>query len=240
MPLIIAVALSALGGFGGLAVAAGLCLLPERLRRRVVPALVGYAAGALLGVALLDLLPEAGEMLGARTALATLLVGVVTFFVLEKIALRRHARARTASPPTAQLVLVGDAAHNFMDGALIGAAVLVSVPLAISTSVAVLAHEIPHEVGDFAILLNAGYSRKRALLLNSLSESTGIAGALVSVSALQRLPMWSPYFMAFASASFVYVAMTDLMPEMHRGTIDVAPRWQVALIVAGVLTVAIL
>jgi zinc and cadmium transporter len=127
-----------------------------------------------------------------------------------------------------------------MDGALIGAAVLVSVPLAVSTAVAVLAHEIPHELGDFAILLNAGYSRRHALLLNSLSESAGLVGALAAVSFLRRLPMLSPHVLAFASASFVYVAMTDLMPEMHRGAIDVAPLSQVVLIAAGVLTVAML
>lgn len=240
---LIAVGLSALGGFGGLLIAAGLCLLPEGVRRRVVPALVSYAVGALLGVALLDLLPEASDALGTRGALATMLVGIVTFFALEKLALWRHARsdARQSGPsPTVQLVLIGDSAHNFMDGALIGAAALVSVPLAVSTALAVLAHEIPHELGDFAILLNAGCSRGRALLLNALSESAGLVGALATVSALRRLPMWSPHFLAFASASLIYVAMVDLMPEMHRGAVDVAPRWQVALIAAGVLTVAML
>jgi zinc and cadmium transporter len=238
---LIASALSALGGFGGLSVAAGLCLFPERVRRRVVPALVSYAVGALLGVALLDLLPGASDVLGARPALATMLIGIVTFFTLEKVALWRHAKPGTSpSSPTAQLVLIGDSAHNFMDGALIGAAALVSVPLAMSTAIAVLAHEIPHELGDFAILLNAGYSRRRALWLNSLSESAGLVGAVAAVNTLRRLPMWSPYFLAFASASFVYVAMADLMPEMHRGAVDVAPRWQVALMTAGALTVAIL
>jgi len=92
---------------------------------------------------------------------------------------------------------------------------------------AVLAHEIPHELGDFAILLNAGYSRRRALMLNSLSEIAGLVGDLTAVNTLRRLPRLSPHFLAFSSASFVYVAMADLMPEMHRGAIDVAPRWQV-------------
>jgi zinc and cadmium transporter len=102
-----------------------------------------------------------------------------------------------------------------------------------------VAHEIPHELGDFAILLNAGYSRGRALPRNSVSESAGLVGALSAVSALHHLPMWPPYFLAFASASFIYVAMADLMPEMRRGAIDIAPHWQVALIVAGALTVAV-
>lgn len=241
MVALIAVGLSALGGFGGLAVAAGLCVVPESGRRRAVPALVSYAVGALLGVALLELLPEASAALGTRRALAIALTGIVTFFALEKLALWRHREDGPRSyRPTAQLVLMGDSAHNFLDGALIGAAASVSVPLALSTAVAVLAHEIPHELGDFAILLNAGYSRGRALLLNSLSESAGLVGALAAVISLRYLPMLSQYFLAFASASFVYVAMADLMPEMHRGGVDVAALWQVVLVTAGALTVAVL
>jgi zinc and cadmium transporter len=158
---LIAVGLSALGGFGGLSVAAMLCLFPDAVRRRVVPGLVSYAVGALLGVALLDLLPEASVVVGTRRALATTLGGIVTFFALEKLALWRHGPPGVAEyRPTAQLVLIGDSAHNFMDGALVGAAALVSLPLAVSTAIAVLAHEIPHELGDFAILLNAGYSAR--------------------------------------------------------------------------------
>lgn len=238
---LIAIGLSALGGFGGLSVAAVLCLFPDGVRRRVVPALVSYAVGALLGVALLDLVPEASVVLGTRRALATTLVGIVMFFALEKLALWRHGQAGVAEyRPTAQLVLIGDSAHNLVDGALIGAAALVSVPLAVSTAIAVLADEIPHELGDFAILLNAGYSRTRALVLNGLSESAGLVGAFAAVVCLNQLPMWAPHFLAFASASFVYVAMADLIPEMHRGSIHIAAPWQVTLVAAGVLTVAVL
>lgn len=238
---LLAIGLSALGGFGGLSVAAIVCVFPDGARGRVVPALASYAVGALLGVALLDLLPEASAALGTRRALATTLVGIVTFFALEKLALWRHGRTGvTEYQSTAPLVLIGDSAHNFMDGALIGAAALVSPPLALSTAVAVLAHEIPHELGDFAILLNAGYSRTRALLWNSLSESAGVVGAVVAVVCLGQLPMLAPHFLAFASASFVYVAMVDLIPEMHHGIIHISTPWQVALVTGGVLTVAVL
>jgi zinc and cadmium transporter len=127
-----------------------------------------------------------------------------------------------------------------MDGALIGAAALVSVPLAVSTAIAVLAHEIPHELGDFAILLNAGYSRRRALVLNGLSESAGLLGAFAAVVCLRQLPTLAPQFLAFASASFIYAAMADLIPEMHRGSIHISAPWQVTLVAAGVLTVAVL
>ena len=237
--LAIALGLSLHGGFGGLAVASALLLFGDEARQRFVPALVSYAVGALLGVALLELLPQALAALDARSVLGTLLVGILTFFVLEKLALWRHCHThgcevhRTTGP----MVLIGDAAHNFMDGAVIGAAVLTSVPLAISTAIAVLAHEIPHEVGDFAILLNAGFTRRRALLFNATAEAAGLAGAAVAFLAFDALPRLSPYFLAFAVASFLYVAMSDLIPDLHRAAIDAGAIRQVILLGAGIATV---
>jgi zinc and cadmium transporter len=111
------------------------------------------------------------------------------------------------------------------------------VPLGIATALAVLAHEIPHEVGDFAILLNAGFSRRRALLFNAAAEAAGVVGAAVAFVAIDALPHVSPYFMAFASASFLYVAMSDLIPDLHRGTLDDRPFRQVVLVGAGIATV---
>ena len=110
----------------------------------------------------------------------------------------------------------------------------------VTTAIAVLAHEIPHEVGDFAILLHAGFGTRRALLFNALSECAGLAGAFLAVVALYRVPTLSPYFLALAAASFIYVVMTDLLPDMHRGVVRVGAVWQVALLLAGILTVAIL
>lgn len=240
--LSIALGLSLLGGFGGLALAASLLLVPDRLRLRLVPWLVSYSVGALLGVALLDLLPSVLRTLNPRETFGTLLAGLFTFFVLEKLALWRHGHAHDRGVPgsTAPLVLVGDAAHNFMDGAVIGAAVFASIPLAITTSIAVLAHEIPHEVGDFAILLHAGFSRGRALAFNALSEAAGLLGALVAFVFVDTLPRVSPYFLAFATASFLYVAMVDLMPDLHRGTFQVGAVHQVLLVGAGIGTVIFL
>jgi zinc and cadmium transporter len=237
--LAIALGLSLLGGFGGLSVAASLLLIPARARTWLVPALVSYAVGALLGVALLELLPQALAALEPRPVFATLLLGILTFFVLEKLALWRHHthECEVHRPSTGPLVLIGDAAHNFMDGAVIGAAVLSSVPLAISTAVAVLAHEIPHEVGDFAILLNAGFSRRRALLFNATAEAAGLVGAAVSFVALDAMPRIAPYFLAFAVASFLYVAMSDLIPDLHRAAADAGAVRQVVLVGAGIGTV---
>jgi zinc and cadmium transporter len=237
-----AIGLSLLGGFGGLVVASSLLLVPSNLRARLVPWLVSYAVGALLGVALLELLPQALETLDARRVFGTLLVGILGFFVLEKLAVWRHCHTHDCDVhrSTAPLILFGDAAHNFLDGAVIGAAAVTSVPLAVSTAVAVLAHEIPHELGDFAVLLHSGFSRGRALAFNAGSALTGAAGAIVAVLFLDAVPRLEPYVLAFATASFLYVAMSDLIPDLHRGTLDDNALRQVLLVAAGVATVLVL
>src|SRR5262249_27644000 len=152
-------------------VASALLLFNDGVRKRLVPGLVSYAVGALLGVALLELLPEALTFLAPPAVFTTLLAGILVFFVLEKLVLIHHCHtdACAVHGATAVLVIIGDAFHNFIDGAIICTAVLVSVPLGVNTAIAVAAHEIPQEVGDVAILLGAGYSRRRALLLNVAS-----------------------------------------------------------------------
>ena len=135
---------------------------------------------------------------------------------------------------------MGDAFHNFVDGAVIGAAVLTSIPLGVSTAFAVAAHEIPQEVGDFAILLHAGYSRTRALLLNAISASASAAGAVAAFVAFDMVPRLLPYFLALAAASFLYVAMADLIPGLHRGRTDAGSLRQILLIAAGVGTTLML
>ncbi len=242
MPVLAAVLfLTLLGSLGGLIVASSLLLFNESLRERLVPGLVSYAVGALLGVALLDLLPEALELLDATTAFATLLAGILVFFVLEKIVLLRHCHtdACQVHGATAPLVIVGDAFHNFIDGAIICTAVLSSVPLGINTAIAVAAHEIPQEVGDVAILLGAGYSRRRALVLNVASGASGILGALLAFAAVHVVPAIRPFVLAFSSASLLYIAMSDLIPDLHRGQIDANALRQVVLIAAGIATVVV-
>jgi zinc and cadmium transporter len=235
----IALGLSLLGSFGGLLVASLLLLFGDQVRIKLIPWLISYAVGVLLGVALLDILPQVLEELPASTALGTLLVGILTFFVLEKLVLWRHCHTDECEVhgAPASLVLIGDAFHNFVDGAVIGAAVMTSIPLGVSTAVAVTAHEIPQEVGDFAILLSAGYSRARALWLNLLSGASGMAGALLALIAIGRLPGLLPYLLTFASSSFLYIAMADLIPDLHRGQIDAKAFRQLLLVGAGVLTV---
>jgi zinc and cadmium transporter len=236
-----ALGLSLLGSCGGLLVASSLLLFNDDVRSRVVPWLVSYAVGALLGVALLALIPEALASLTPGAVFRTLLAGIIAFFLLEKLVLLRHCHADECQVhgATATLVLVGDAFHNFIDGAIISAAVLSSVPLGVNTAIAVAAHEIPQEVGDFAILLAAGYSRGRAMLLNLVSGVSGLAGALLAYAAVEVVPGARPYVLAFSSASLIYIAMADLIPDLHRGQIDASGARQVALMAGGIGTVVL-
>jgi zinc and cadmium transporter len=237
----IVLGLSILGSGGGLLVASSLLLFTEQLRKRIVPWLVSYAVGALLGVALLALLPEALTLISPAAVFGTLLVGILVFFVLEKLVLLRHCHTDDClvHGAAATLVIVGDAFHNFIDGAIICVAVLTSVPLGINTAVAVAAHEIPQEVGDVAILLASGYSRRRAFLLNLISGASGIVGALLAFAAVEIVPGIRPFVLAFSSASLLYIAMADLIPDLHRGQVDANAVRQVVLIAAGIGTIVL-
>ncbi len=239
-----AVGLSVLGSFGGLLAASVFLLLGDGLRLKVVPWAISYAVGTLLGVSLLALLPQTLDTLSADAALGTLLGGVLSFFLLEKLVLWRHCHdtrdCEVHTSSAASLVIVGDAFHSFVDGAVIAAAVLTSIPLGITTALAVAAHEIPQEVGDVAILLRAGFSRGRAFTLNLLSGIGGILGAIGMMAASHSMPYVLPYVLAFAAGSFLYVAMSDLIPDLHRGGIEGGPVRQLLLIGAGILTIVAL
>ena len=236
-----ALGLSLLGSFGGLLVASALLLFNESVRTQLVPWLVSYAVGALLGASLLGLLPEALAELPPQQVLASLLAGIVMFFMLEKLVLLRHCHTDQCQVhgAAAQLVIIGDAFHNFIDGAIIAAAVLTSVPLGVNAAIAIAAHEIPQEVGDIAILLHSGYSRTRALVLNVASAAAGLAGSLLGFSLVSFLPNVRPYVLAFSAASMLYIAMSDLIPDLHRGTVDRNSLRQVLLIAAGIATVVV-
>jgi zinc and cadmium transporter len=239
---LIALGLSLVGGLGGLLVASGVLLVNDSARARLIPWLVSYAVGALLGVSTLAILPSALEQLPATRVLGTLLLGILLFFLLEKLVLWRHCHTHDCEVHDGAVfpVLVGDAFHNFVDGAVVAAAVLTSVPLGISTALAVAAHEIPQEVGDFAILLHAGYSRRRALMLNVLSAGASGLGAIAACISFDLIPRMLPYFLALAAASFLYVAMADLIPGLHRGRTDAGSMRQILLIGAGIASMLVL
>jgi zinc and cadmium transporter len=240
---IVALGLSGLGSAGGLILGSLLLAFPERVRSRAVPWLVSYAVGTLLGAALLGLLPEALGVLSPRAAALALLAGVLAFFLVEKLVLWHHWHGDSACGvhgSTAALLIIGDTVHTFVDGVVIAAAVLVSLPLGVTTALAIVAHEIPQEAGDFGILLSAGYSRSRAMILNLTSALGGVLGASAMLAFGTRVPEIVPFVVAFAAGSFLYVAMADLIPSLHHGRLDLGALQQVVLIALGVLTIGVL
>lgn len=242
---------TAIGGAAS-AGAAGLFLaLPEGPRSRVLPHLVSFATGALLGAALLALLPHAIEEVGpgrVHEIGIALVCGIALFFVLEKLVLWRHCHAEDCEThvpqahhrdkASATLVLVGDGFHNLIDGVLIAAAFLTDVRLGIVTTVAVLAHEIPQELGDFAVLMHSGMPRRRALLLNLATSLTSVVGGVIAYFALRASLEALPYALAVAAACFLYVAVADLIPGLHRRVDFRGSAAQVALIAVGIAVIA--
>jgi len=211
-----------------------------------VPGLVSFAIGALLGAAFLEILPHAmGSAHDLYAVFGTVLAGILGFFVLEKLVLWRHSHADAfeAHPFHAEtgdhgrsgmMIIIGDSFHNFVDGILIAAAFLENTELGLVTAFAIIAHEIPQEIGDFVVLLHSGYSKFNALALNLLSSLAMLVGALIAYFALQAAQEWVGSVLALAAASMIYVAVADLIPGLHRRTELQATVQQVALIALGV------
>lgn len=226
-----------------MATAGALVALHRDVRTRVVPWLVSYAVGTLLGAALLGLLPEALDSLPPQRVFATLLGGILTFFALEKLVLWRHCHDDhdcEVHRGTASMVLIGDAVHTFVDGAVIAATALVSLPLGLTTALAITAHEIPQQAGDVAILLSAGHSSGRAWALTAAAAGGGVLGALAMLLFGAWVPGVLPYALSFAAGNFLYVAMSDLIPHLHRGGVDRNAFRQIVLIALGIATMVLL
>jgi zinc and cadmium transporter len=278
---------TAVGGIASAAFAGLFLLVPEAAGRRLLPHFISYATGALLGAALLALLPDAIEGVGPGGADGigvALLVGLGIFFVIEKLVLwwhthsnghrqdepahahehradigQRHAHGghgahgdhghhhdahdhaahnHGANTASGVLVIIGDSIHNALDGVLIAAAFLTSFPLGLVTTFAVAAHEIPHRVGDFAILVHSGMSRRRALAMNMATGLTSIVGGIAAFFGLQRALGALPYALAFAAAGFLYIAVAGLIPGLHRRADPRTSLAQVVLMGLGVGTIA--
>jgi zinc and cadmium transporter len=233
---------------GGLSVAFA-ALFALTARANWVPMLVSYAIGALLGAAFLELLPHAFEgAMSVRAVAATILAGIFGFFILEKLVLWRHCHVEDFDVHdqhadshdhgrSGMLILIGDSFHNFVDGILIAAAFMEGTQLGIVTALAIIAHEIPQEVGDFLILLHSGYSRTRAFMLNLASSLAMFAGALLAYFALQALQEWVQTILALAAASMIYVAVADLIPGLHKRPELRATLSQSVLIALGVSSI---
>lgn len=194
-----------------------------KLLDKVLFGLVSFAAGALLGAAFLDLLPEAFEQTG-RPIFVYALIGVIVFYMIETFLYwyhchyghHHHHAAHHKVHPFAWLNLIGDAIHNFVDGMIIAAAYIVNVPIGIATTIAVVLHEIPQELGDFGILVFGGLSRKKALFFNFLSALTAVLGALAVYYFSMIFNNISQFLVPFAAGGFIYIASADLLPELHK------------------------
>jgi zinc and cadmium transporter len=233
---------SVMGSIGAVLGAAAILAFPPSLRRSLVPVLVSYATGTLLGAAFIGMIPASLSGAPARMVSATVLAGIVLFFMFEKYVLWRHCHHEQCEVHgrAGALILVGDAFHNFVDGVVIAAAFLTSVPLGVAAALAVIAHEVPQEIGDFAILLDSGYSGARALPLNTLSSVATLPGALVGYFWLAEARDLVPYILALSAASFIYIATADLVPELHRQVAPGAALRQLVLLLAGIATIILL
>ena len=243
---------TALAGTTSVLVAASFSL---SLLSKMVHSMVSVSVGILLATALLHSLPEAFTMpdVNPQLLFATLLAGLLGFFLLEKISLLRHSHHHEGdghdhhhghdaevAGRSGWMILVGDGIHNFVDGVLIAAAFMADYQVGIFTAIAIIAHEIPQEIGDFIVLLNAGFTRTRALMYNLICGLAAVLGGVLAYFFLERAHAAMPYLLVIASSSFIYIAVSDLIPQMHR-----RPHWaeslrQTILIACGVGLVILL
>jgi len=260
--LVLIIIFTAIGGILSVMAAAVFLLLPERHRNTfAIGALLAVAFWGLIPEAF-----EAVEPAQFQALSGTVLAGILGFFVLEKLLIWRHchfgeceahgdehehehdghehdghghghSHAHATAKSAGSLIILGDSMHNFVDGVLIAAAFLTDVKLGIVTSLAVAAHEIPQEVGDFAILLQSGYSRSKALFYNILASLGTVLGGVLAYFSLEDLHNSLPYFLALAASSFIYIAVADLIPSLHKKTDMKTSLQQIALIAAGVLLI---
>jgi len=196
---------------------------------------IAFAAGSLLGAAFLDLLPEAmADGAGAGMLIFTLL-GVLAFFVMEKLLYWRHCHDEDCKVHNfTYLSLVGDGVHNFIDGMIIAASFLASVPLGITATLAIIFHEIPQELGDFSILLHGGFSKEKALLYNFLIALTAVLGALAVYFFAPHVQNLSSVLVPFAAGGFIYIAAVDLIPELHKETDLKRSALQLIMLICGI------
>ncbi len=213
-------------------------LLKENMMERILFILVSFAAGSLLGAAFLDLLPEAiGEDLNLEI-FNYVLLGIILFFIMEKFLYWYHCHKGKCNVHTfTYLNLIGDGIHNFIDGIIIATSFLVSIPLGTVTSLAIILHEIPQEMGDFGILVYGGLSKRRALFYNFISALTAFLGALIAYFFLSRTDNFAPFIIAFAAGGFIYIACSDLIPELHKERDVKKSSLQFILLLTGIAVI---
>lgn len=209
--------------------------------KKILFFLVSFSAGALLGDAFIHLLPEAAKKFGFGLNMSLyILLGILMFFILEKFIHWRHCHVPTSKEhphPFVFMNLIGDALHNFIDGLVIGASYLVSIPVGVATTLAVVLHEIPQEIGDFGVLLHGGLTKKKALLFNFLTALTAVAGTILAILLSSRFDNQMAFLLPFTAGGFIYIAGSDLLPELQK---EVAPSKSTMQLVGIVLGVAVM
>jgi zinc and cadmium transporter len=221
-----------------------LSIKEERMRKYIF-VFISLAVGALLGDAFIHLIPEAFESsISAMSVSLLIIAGILVFFVLEKF-LHWHHHADDAEEehhihPVGQLVLLSDGVHNFIDGIVIGVSFLVSTPVGIATTLAVILHEIPQEIGDFAVLIHSGYTTSRALWLNFLSALSAVLGVLIAFLLGGAGEVFAVWVLPVAAGGFIYIAVADLIPELHKTKEVRHSLMQILAVVAGVLAMVAL
>ena len=233
---------SLLGSVGAIITATAFLLIKGKMQKVLIPCLIAYATGTLLAAALLGLTPHALKHTSPLPILSTVLVGIILFFLLEKLVIWRHCHDLECEVHgvAGPMILIGDVFHNAIDGVVIAATFLSSIPVGIAAAISVIAHEIPQEVGDFAILLHGGYSKRKALSLNILSSLSTVPAAILAYYTLDIMRTAVPYVMAISVASFLYIALTDLYPELHRKVGFWPAIRQFLMILAGIGTIILL
>jgi zinc and cadmium transporter len=232
---------AALAGGGALLMAALVLCLPVWLRRVIIPPAIAFAAGTMLGAVFLGLLPHALAHRSAEQVLPWTLGGIIGFFVLERCLLWRHCHTDHCAfhGRSAELILIGDGLHNLIDGIVLAVAWTASPTLGMSTTVAIIAHEIPQEIGDFAILLDAGWSPRKALFWNLVSAAPILIGALAGWWFLAAVQPAVPQLMAIAAAGFLYVAVADILPGLHQRGHGAWGWMQIPLLLAGIAVIVL-
>ena len=229
-----------LGSIGSVALAGMMLILNNQKLETLSTYLMYLAGGTLLGAAFLGMIPKAISMSEPVLILQTVMFGILFFFILEKIILWRSCRNKNCERhmhAAAPIILIGDAFHNAIDGVVIAASFLTSTELGIFVTFSVVLHEIPQELGDFGILIRSGFSRSKAFRYNALSGATAIVAGVAAYYTLDSIKSMIPYTLAFSASSFLYIALADLIPEMHRKTSFKASISQVLLIILGILII---
>ncbi|HBQ50492.1 hypothetical protein A3B42_01345 [Candidatus Daviesbacteria bacterium RIFCSPLOWO2_01_FULL_38_10] len=213
-----------------------LLLSKEKFALKISHYLTAFAAGALLSTAFFDLLPESMELGGEVNIFLWTLLGILAFFLLERF-IHHHGHHTGENKQVVPLIVIGDSIHNFIDGVAIAATFLISIPLGMVTALAVAAHEIPQEIGDFGLLLSKGLTRKKVLLINLYSSLTAVAGAVATFAMGERIGNLLPVLLAVTAGFFIYIALANLIPEIHNKENQKVAFWESVMLFVGVLVV---